>query len=405
MPLYLSLSLSLKFSYYCIRFFPNSKREEEEEEEEELNKQEVNAANDLVRLRRTFSTSLRGVPSTRKGTPQAYLKSKKNQIGTPEEYLGTPEAYPGARMVRLRRTQHPPKKTKRYTLRWCLVRLRRVPWYASSVPSARPFTDFLTFAQLNSPHVQNFFIVVVSFSTFCVGGRRKNTTHLSLALREHKKRERREHRGSREKKRKDHLLLLLLLRFARTKRVGLYIYIKRERVLGKKMRVKTLAPNHHCLDADGDDQLLVQKIAKSLPWYGPKFSPHDVPNFYDVSGITENPEAFKTVIDVFVERYESQEEKPTKIAGFDARGFLFGPTIAMRLGACSILVVIACVFLYGLSLAARRARVRLFARSLARLVRSFSSVVDGRCNSNSLSDVLFYSLSYSHTHTQGYRSL
>ena len=110
------------------------------------------------------------------------------------------------------------------------------------------------------------------------------------------------------------------------------------------MRVKTLAPNHHCLDAEEDDQLLVQKIAKSLPWYGPKFSPHDVPNFYDVSGITENPEAFKTVIDVFVERYESQEVKPTKIAGFDARGFLFGPTIAMRLGECSIIVVVACVF-------------------------------------------------------------
>jgi hypothetical protein len=171
------------------------------------------------------------------------------------------------------------------------------------------------------------------------------------------------------------------------------------------MRVKTLAPNHHCLDADGDDQLLVQKIAKSLPWYGPKFSPHDVPNFYDVSGITENPEAFKTVIDVFVERYESQEVKPTKIAGFDARGFLFGPTIAMRLGACSILVVVACVFcMASRTRRGARAFVCLLAR-LARLVRSFSSVVDGRCNSNSLSDVLFYSLSYTHTHTQGYRSL
>ena len=77
---------------------------------------------------------------------------------------------------------------------------------------------------------------------------------------------------------------------------------------------------------------MVQTIAKSLPWYGPKFSPHDVPNFYDVSGITENPEAFKLVVDTFAERYESMKEKPTKIAGFDARGFLFGPTIAMRLG-------------------------------------------------------------------------
>jgi adenine phosphoribosyltransferase len=114
---------------------------------------------------------------------------------------------------------------------------------------------------------------------------------------------------------------------------------ERRRRRRREMRVKTLAPNHHCLDADGDDQrFLVQKIAKSLPWYGPKFSPHDVPNFYDVSGITENPEAFKTVIEVFVERYESQEVKPTKIAGFDARGFLFGPTIAMRLGIPFVMI-------------------------------------------------------------------
>jgi len=167
------------------------------------------------------------------------------------------------------------------------------------------------------------------------------------------------------------------------------------------MRVKTLAPNHHCLDADGDDQLLVQKIAKSLPWYGPEFSPHDVPNFYDVSGITENPEAFKTVIDVFVERYESQEVKPTKIAGFDARGFLFGPTIAMRLGACSILVVVACVFLYGLSLAARRARVRLFARSLARsFVRFRRSSTEDVIATHCLTCFSTLSLSLTHTHSK-----
>jgi adenine phosphoribosyltransferase len=95
--------------------------------------------------------------------------------------------------------------------------------------------------------------------------------------------------------------------------------------------VKTLARNHFCLDQNLNPRV-VQTIAKSLPWYGPKFSPHDVPNFYDVSGITENPEAFKLVVDTFAERYESMKEKPTKIAGFDARGFLFGPTIAMRLG-------------------------------------------------------------------------
>ena len=99
----------------------------------------------------------------------------------------------------------------------------------------------------------------------------------------------------------------------------------------KAVVVKTVAPNHFCLDQNLNPRV-VQTIAKSLPWYGPKFSPHDVPNFYDVSGITENPEAFKLVIDTFAERYERMKEKPTKIAGFDARGFLFGPTIAMRLG-------------------------------------------------------------------------
>ena len=95
--------------------------------------------------------------------------------------------------------------------------------------------------------------------------------------------------------------------------------------------VKTVAENHFCLDQNVNPRV-VRTIATSLPWYGPKFSPHDVPNFYDVSGITENPEAFKLVVDTFAERYESMKEKPTKIAGFDARGFLFGPTIAMRLG-------------------------------------------------------------------------
>ena len=95
--------------------------------------------------------------------------------------------------------------------------------------------------------------------------------------------------------------------------------------------IKTLAPNHFCLDQNLNPRV-VRTIAKSLPWYGPKFSPHKVPNFYDVSGITENPEAFKLVVDTFAERYERMKEKPTKIAGFDARGFLFGPTIAMRLG-------------------------------------------------------------------------
>ena len=34
-------------------------------------------------------------------------------------------------------------------------------------------------------------------------------------------------------------------------------------------------------------------IASKLPWYGPAYSPHDVPAFYDVAGITEDPLCFK----------------------------------------------------------------------------------------------------------------
>ena len=76
----------------------------------------------------------------------------------------------------------------------------------------------------------------------------------------------------------------------------------------------------------------MKRIAASLPWYGPKYSPHDVPSFYDVSGITESPEVFKAVVNLFVERYRAQGANgPTHIAGFDARGFLFGPPIAMAL--------------------------------------------------------------------------
>ena len=55
-------------------------------------------------------------------------------------------------------------------------------------------------------------------------------------------------------------------------------------------------------------------------------------SFYDVSGITENPEVFQLVVDFFVERYRAQGANgPTHIAGFDARGFLFGPPIALAL--------------------------------------------------------------------------
>ena len=76
--------------------------------------------------------------------------------------------------------------------------------------------------------------------------------------------------------------------------------------------VKALGDQHFCLDQADEG---VKRIAKSLPWYGPKYSPHDVPSFYDVSGITEDPEVFQLVVDFFVERYRSQgADGPTPVS-------------------------------------------------------------------------------------------
>ena len=94
--------------------------------------------------------------------------------------------------------------------------------------------------------------------------------------------------------------------------------------------------NHFCLD---QNDAAVRAIAAALPWYGPEYSPHDVPSFYDVSGITENPEVFRAVTELFVARYRAQGEAgPTHIAGFDARGFLFGPPIAMALNVPFVMI-------------------------------------------------------------------
>eukprot|EP01064_Diplonema_japonicum_P037455 TRINITY_DN875_c8_g1_i1.p1 TRINITY_DN875_c8_g1~~TRINITY_DN875_c8_g1_i1.p1 ORF type:complete len:269 (+),score=92.65 TRINITY_DN875_c8_g1_i1:71-808(+) len=84
----------------------------------------------------------------------------------------------------------------------------------------------------------------------------------------------------------------------------------------------------------------VKEMAKTLWWYAPEFSPKDVPKFYDVSGITENPVAFKNMIDLFVERYRSAPEGkgPTHILGYDARGFIMGPPIALALGIPFVLL-------------------------------------------------------------------
>lgn len=86
---------------------------------------------------------------------------------------------------------------------------------------------------------------------------------------------------------------------------------------------------HYALDPESEDG---KYLANKIWWFGPKFSPKDVPAFYDVSSICEDPEVFQKVIDIFVTRYKAMGDKgPTHVLGYDARGFIIGPPIALAL--------------------------------------------------------------------------
>ncbi|CEM02190.1 unnamed protein product [Vitrella brassicaformis CCMP3155] len=91
-------------------------------------------------------------------------------------------------------------------------------------------------------------------------------------------------------------------------------------------RVIEVEPSFFRLDPD-DEQ--VQEIAKCLPGFDFK----GVPAFFDVGGIVTQPDTFQRVIDLFVQRYNSDpsQHRITKVAGFEARGFVFGPPIALAL--------------------------------------------------------------------------
>ncbi|CAI9115949.1 OLC1v1016967C1 [Oldenlandia corymbosa var. corymbosa] len=53
--------------------------------------------------------------------------------------------------------------------------------------------------------------------------------------------------------------------------------------------------------------------------------------FQDITTLLLDPKAFKDTIDLFVERYKDQ--KIDVVAGIEARGFIFGPPIALAIGA------------------------------------------------------------------------
>lgn len=73
------------------------------------------------------------------------------------------------------------------------------------------------------------------------------------------------------------------------------------------------------------DGPVAQKIAAVTPYY--KFK--GIPRFYDINGFTMHPNIFQLVVDTFAARYAGKNI--TSIGGFDARGFVIGPPIALAL--------------------------------------------------------------------------
>ncbi|KAJ8626578.1 hypothetical protein MRB53_019885 [Persea americana] len=53
--------------------------------------------------------------------------------------------------------------------------------------------------------------------------------------------------------------------------------------------------------------------------------------FQDITTLLLDPKAFKNTVDLFVERYK--DKNISVVAGVEARGFFFGPPIALAIGA------------------------------------------------------------------------
>lgn len=88
---------------------------------------------------------------------------------------------------------------------------------------------------------------------------------------------------------------------------------------GKKSGPKK---NASAYEQDGE---VAREIAAVVPYYPFK----GIPRFYDIGGFLERPDIFQKVIDSYVQRYRNMDID--SIGGFDARGFVLGPPIAMAL--------------------------------------------------------------------------
>lgn len=82
----------------------------------------------------------------------------------------------------------------------------------------------------------------------------------------------------------------------------------------------------------GDMEQTKQLVLKALQYH--QDWPNPGINFIDILPIFRSPVLFATLIDVLVHQIEVTfpSNKPDVIVGLDARGFLFGPTLALHLG-------------------------------------------------------------------------
>jgi adenine phosphoribosyltransferase len=71
------------------------------------------------------------------------------------------------------------------------------------------------------------------------------------------------------------------------------------------------------------------EVAKEIAAVTPYYPFKKIPRFYDIGGFMAHPKVFQKVVDAYVERYRGMEIDT--IGGFDARGFVLGPPIALAL--------------------------------------------------------------------------
>jgi len=97
--------------------------------------------------------------------------------------------------------------------------------------------------------------------------------------------------------------------------------------MSKEQKFKTdeVSPGYFLVDSKSSEE--AKLVASSLPGYNFK----NVPAFFDVGGLTQNPKALRYTIDMFEDRARALKPAPTCIVGLDARGFIFGPLVAQRL--------------------------------------------------------------------------